>query len=165
MPPTDILVALPNHEVLMRALCCYDLIGLQTETGVRAFLDYMAREANGHLEIDGSLSAYDRMTRVAAFPIGIDTEAFAESAARAVRSSEATRLRHSLNGRQLIIGVDRMDYSKGIPTRFEAIDANCCRPGRTRRENSPICKFCRPPGPRSPRIRSCGGKSSTPPAM
>jgi trehalose 6-phosphate synthase len=62
MPPTDILVALPNHEVIMRALCCYDLIGVQTETGVRAFLDYMAREANGHLEIDGSLSAYDRMT-------------------------------------------------------------------------------------------------------
>jgi hypothetical protein len=64
MPPTDILVALPNHEMIMRALCCYDLIGLQTETGVRAFLDYMAREANGHLEIEGSLSAYDMMTKV-----------------------------------------------------------------------------------------------------
>jgi trehalose 6-phosphate synthase len=122
MPPTDIMVALPNHEMIMRALCCYDLIGLQTETGVRAFLDYMAREANGRLEIEGSLSAYDMMTRVAAFPIGIDTEDFAQSAARAARTSEAARLRHSLNKRCLIIGVDRMDYSKGIPTRFEAID-------------------------------------------
>jgi trehalose 6-phosphate synthase len=122
MPPTDIMVALPNHEMIMRALCCYDLIGLQTETGVRAFLDYMSREANGHLEIDGSLSAYDRMTRIAAFPIGIDTEGFAASAASAQRSSEATRLRHSVGDRKLIIGVDRMDYSKGIPTRFEAID-------------------------------------------
>ncbi len=122
MPPTDIMVALPNHEMIMRALCAYDLIGFQTETGVRAFLDYIAREANGHLEIDGSLSAYDRMTRIAAFPIGIDTEGFALSAARGARSSEAARLKRSLNGRALIIGVDRMDYSKGIPTRFEAID-------------------------------------------
>ncbi len=122
LPPTDILVALPNHEMIMRALCCYDLVGLQTENDVRSFLDYMTREANAHLEIDGSLSAYDMMTRVSAFPIGIDTEGFAASAAKATRTAEATRLRHSIGDRQLIIGVDRMDYSKGIPTRFEAID-------------------------------------------
>jgi trehalose 6-phosphate synthase len=121
-PPTDIMVALPHHEMIMRALCCYDLIGLQTELGVRAFLDYIAREANGRLEFDGSLSAYGRLTRVAAFPIGIDTEAFAKNAARAIRSVEARRLNASVSNRRLIIGVDRMDYSKGVRTRFEAID-------------------------------------------
>jgi trehalose 6-phosphate synthase len=121
-PPTDIMVALPHHEVIMQALCCYDLIGLQTELGVRAFLDYIAREANGRLEFDGSLSAYGRLTRVVAFPIGIDTEAFARSAVRAIRSVEARRLNASVSNRRLIIGVDRMDYSKGVRTRFEAID-------------------------------------------
>ncbi|MDB5396790.1 MAG: trehalose-6-phosphate synthase [Rhodospirillales bacterium] len=121
-PATDIMVALPHHEVIMRALCAYDLVGLQTENGVRAFLDYIAREANGRLEFDGSVSAYDRLTRVVCFPIGIDTEGFAKNAVRAVRSAEATRLRESIDGRQLIIGVDRMDYSKGVRTRFEAID-------------------------------------------
>src|SRR6202046_663406 len=121
-PPTDIMVALPHHEVIVRALCCYDLIGLQTENGVRAFLDYIAREANGRLEFDGSLSAYGKLTRVVAFPIGIDTEAFARSAVRAIRSVEARRLNASVSNRRLIIGVDRMDYSKGVRTRFEAID-------------------------------------------
>lgn len=122
LPPTDIIVALPNHDRIMSSLCAYDLIGLQTETGVRAFLDYIAREANGRLEIDGSVSAYGMMTRIAAFPIGIDTERFARSAGRAIRSAEARRLKESLGDRQLIIGVDRMDYSKGVRTRFEAID-------------------------------------------
>ena len=121
-PATDIMVALPHHEMIMRALCAYDLIGLQTELGVRAFLDYIAREANGRLEFDGSLSAYDRLTRVVAFPIGIDTEGFARNAVRAIRLAEAKRLKESIADRQLIIGVDRMDYSKGVRTRFEAID-------------------------------------------
>jgi len=121
-PPTDIMVALPHHELIMQALCCYDLVGLQTELGVRAFLDYIAREANGRLEFDGSLSAYGKLTRVVAFPIGIDTDHFARSAERAVRSVEARRLNASVGNRKLIIGVDRMDYSKGIKTRFEAID-------------------------------------------
>jgi len=122
LPPTDIMVSLPDHDLIMRALCAYDLIGLQTETGVRAFLDYIAREANGRLEFDGSVSAYDQITRVAAFPIGIDTEEFARNAVRAVRSTEAARLKQSLGNRSLIIGVDRMDYSKGVRNRFEAID-------------------------------------------
>jgi trehalose 6-phosphate synthase len=121
-PATDIMVALPHHDVIMRALCSYDLVGLQTENNVRAFLDYIAREANGRLEFDGSLSAYGKLTRVMCFPIGIDTEGFAKSAVRAIRSVEARRLKDSIADRQLIIGVDRMDYSKGVRTRFEAID-------------------------------------------
>jgi trehalose 6-phosphate synthase len=121
-PSTDIMVALPHHEMIMRALCAYDLVGLQTENGVRAFLDYIAREANGRLEFDGSVSAYDQQTRVIAFPIGIDTEGFAKSAARAVRSVEVRRMKESISDRLLIVGVDRMDYSKGVRTRFEAID-------------------------------------------
>jgi trehalose 6-phosphate synthase len=122
LPPTDIMVALPHHDLIMEALCAYDLVGLQTENGVRAFLDYIAREANGRLEFDGSLSAYGKLTRVIAFPIGIDTEGFAEMAGRALRTAETRRLRDSLGHRKLIVGVDRLDYSKGVRNRFEAID-------------------------------------------
>ncbi len=121
-PPTDIMMALPHHDMIMQSLCAYDLVGLQTEIGVRAFLDYIAREANGRLELDGSLSAYGSLTRVVAFPIGIDTKGFARTAERAQRSAEATRLKGSVAGRKIIIGVDRLDYSKGVPSRFEAID-------------------------------------------
>ncbi|HTJ63946.1 MAG TPA: trehalose-6-phosphate synthase, partial [Alphaproteobacteria bacterium] len=122
LPPTDIMVALPHHELIVEALCAYDLVGLQTENGVRAFLDYIAREANGRLEFDGSLSAYGKLTRVIAFPIGIDTEGFAEMAGRALRTAETRKLRDSLAHRKLIVGVDRLDYSKGVRNRFEAID-------------------------------------------
>ena len=55
-----------------------------------------------------------------AFPIGIDPEAIAEMASRAVKSRAARRLQESLRGRQLIIGVDRLDYSKGLEHRFKA---------------------------------------------
>jgi trehalose 6-phosphate synthase len=122
LPPADIMVALPHHDMIMQALCSYDLIGLQTENGVRAFLDYIAREANGRLEFDGSLAAYGKLTRVIAFPIGIDTEGFARMAVRALRTAETRRLKDSLNDRKLIVGVDRLDYSKGVRGRFEAID-------------------------------------------
>jgi trehalose 6-phosphate synthase len=122
LPPTDIMVALPNHERIMQSLCCYDLVGMQTETDLRAFLDYIAREANGRLEFDGSIFAYGQVTRAGTFPIGIDTEGFARTAARAVQTAEARRLQESMGDRCLIVGVDRMDYTKGIPQRFEAID-------------------------------------------
>jgi trehalose 6-phosphate synthase len=58
--------------------------------------------------------------RVGAFPIGIDTEAFAEAAVKAAASDETQRLKDSLAGRRLMIGVDRLDHSKGLPKRFEA---------------------------------------------
>ncbi len=122
LPPTDIMVALPNHERIMQSLCCYDLVGMQTEIDLRAFLDYIAREANGRLEFDGSVFAYGLVTRAGTFPIGIDTEGFARNAARAVQTAEARRLQDSMGDRCLIVGVDRMDYSKGIAQRFEAID-------------------------------------------
>ena len=62
------------------------------------------------------------MAKAAVFPVGIHTETFAADADDAATSTEASRLRASLAGRSLIVGVDRLDYSKGIPQRLEAID-------------------------------------------
>jgi trehalose 6-phosphate synthase len=122
-PPPQVLEALPRHEVLMRTLCAYDLIGFQTTDGVGAFLNYITERAGGRQLGGGRFTAYGKRARAAAFPISIDTQHFAELAKRATVTSESNRLRKSLANRDLIIGVDRLDYSKGIPNRFEAIDS------------------------------------------
>jgi trehalose 6-phosphate synthase len=122
-PPPEVLEALPHHETLVRALCAYDLVGFQTEDGVRAFLACIERFAHGRDLGDGVYSAYGVRSRAAAFPISIDTEAFERLAERVANAPETQRLRESLAGRALVIGADRLDYSKGIPNRCEAIDA------------------------------------------
>jgi len=122
-PPPEVLEALPRHEVLMRTLCAYDLIGFQTTDGVRAFLNYITEVAGGRQLGDGWFTAHGKRARATAFPISIDSQHFGELAKRAVVTPEANRLRKSLADRDLIIGVDRLDYSKGIPNRFEAIDS------------------------------------------
>jgi trehalose 6-phosphate synthase len=68
---------------------------------------------DGRIEVDGLT------TRTVANPVGIDAETFAGRAKAAVQEREAIRLRESLVGRYLVIGVDRLDYSKGLPNRFE----------------------------------------------
>jgi trehalose 6-phosphate synthase len=122
-PPAEALIALPRHEALLASLGCYDLAGFQTEDCVRAFLHCIADIMDGVALGGGAYWASGRHARAAAFPIGIDTAGFAALAQRASRSLETRRLEESLAGRPLILGVDRLDYSKGIPQRFEAIDA------------------------------------------
>ena len=61
-------------------------------------------------------------SRIAVFPIGIDPEKFALQAAKAVSHPDVSRLRRSLNGEKLAIGVDRLDYSKGLINRINAFD-------------------------------------------
>ena len=119
-PTTEVLTALPGHEQLVEALCAYDLIGFQTATDLRAFADYVVSEARGDMAADGTFMAFGRRGRAGAFPISIDTDEFARVAARAAGAPEMRRLGESLVGRALIIGVDRLDYSKGLPHRFEA---------------------------------------------
>jgi len=121
-PPAQVMVALPHHRRLMESLCAYDLIGFQTPADLRAFTGYIRDVARGSVDNDGCFSAFGQQARAAVFPIGIDTENFAQMARQATASAEAKRLEQSLSGRRLIIGVDRLDYSKGIPNRFDAIE-------------------------------------------
>ncbi|HEX7776794.1 MAG TPA: trehalose-6-phosphate synthase, partial [Parvibaculum sp.] len=68
------------------------------------------------------ISVFGRQFRAGAFPISIDTAAVEKSAVKAESSSPCRRLRESLEGRKLIIGVDRLDYTKGLVQRFAAIE-------------------------------------------
>ena len=121
-PSAEVYMTMPWHDRLMQALCAYDLIGFQTSNDLRNFHDYLYREGIGYGLADGLVQAFDRTLRAQDFPIGIDAEEFAQMAlsAEAVRTSQ--RLSRSLLGRKLIIGVDRLDYSKGIPERLRAYE-------------------------------------------
>ena len=121
-PHYEVLRALPVHVEILRALLEYDLIGFQTETDRQSFLGAV-RLAWGDdlLRRDGSIVfGGARTVRTGVFPIGVDVEGTARSAARACTSAPVQRMIKGLVGRRLIIGVDRLDYSKGLLERFLA---------------------------------------------
>jgi trehalose 6-phosphate synthase len=119
-PPPDLLRVLPNHRQLIEQLCAYDQVGFQTEPDVEAFRDYVLREAGGERSGPFGLAAFGRRVTADMFPIGVDVERIAECAASALATRQAARLAQSLIGHDLIIGVDRLDYSKGLVQRFDA---------------------------------------------
>lgn len=121
-PPPEILTALPNHERLIPALGEYDLVGFQTEVDASNFSRYLAQEAGLKRLADDCFSYSGRTVRVGVFPVGVETEAFSRLARRAIDSAFVREVLESLSGREMIIGVDRLDYSKGIPERMEAFE-------------------------------------------
>jgi len=118
-PPTEILTTLPVHESLTRALFAYDLIGFQTPEDLERFRNHVVRACRGRARGD-RVSAFGREIRVGAFPIGIDVEQFHRYAFTAPGSREYARMRRVLRGRDQFIGVDRLDYSKGLLRRMDA---------------------------------------------
>ncbi len=123
MPSADLVQAMPDHARLFSTLYSYDLVGFQTQRDVDRFLSYVRLFGGGRLLGDGILEAPGgRRLRAAAFPIGIDTELIARQAKAAMSKQSVRSLRSSLRDRQLAIGVDRLDYSKGLPERFRGFE-------------------------------------------
>jgi trehalose 6-phosphate synthase len=120
-PPPEILTALPNHERLVPMLCDYDLVGFQTSDDAFNFSRYLTRECELPSR-DFNFFIGKRTMRIDVFPVGIDVAGFAQMAQRAERSAFVKSMRDSLAGRAMIIGVDRLDYSKGIPQRLDAFE-------------------------------------------
>ncbi len=120
-PPPEVLTALPNHERLIPTLGEYDLVGFQTGDDAFNFSRYLTRECGYHSR-DFSYAIGDREVRIDAFPVGIETENFAKTARRAIKSGFVQNVIGSLNGRAMIIGVDRLDYSKGLNLRLDAYE-------------------------------------------
>ncbi len=116
-PPMRLLATLPRHKELVSGLFDYDLVGFQTSEWLEAFCDYFQREAEAEVG-EGTISAFGRTLRVGAFPIGIDAGAFREAAKSDEARAAHERMRESIAGRQMIVGVDRLDYSKGLEERF-----------------------------------------------
>lgn len=107
-PPPALFAALPGGRDLVRKLAAYDVIGVQTD--------------QDRDQLNDALAAVGVERRARTFPIGIDPAEFARQAVKAAGKSEARRMRESLGDRALILGVDRLDYSKGLPERFRGYD-------------------------------------------
>ena len=120
-PVRAVMEGVPHHRELVEAMLAYDLIGFQTEDDCENFLEYLSSGLGLESE-DGVVTSRHGKSRVAVFPIGIDAEKFALQAAKAVSHPDVSRLRRSLNGEKLAIGVDRLDYSKGLVNRINAFD-------------------------------------------
>jgi len=121
MPSADLVSALPEHGRLFGTFFAYDLVGFQTARDADRFRTYArifggaSVDANGTVKLPGGGTV-----AVGAFPIGIDARRIAQQSAAAVNKAAVRALRDSLSGRKLAIGVDRLDYSKGLPERFRA---------------------------------------------
>lgn len=120
MPPSQVFAAVPQHEWLTRALFAHDVIGFQSRTDLGHFADHARCIAGAKPAREHRLEAFGRRLHAQAFPIGIDVEEF-ERLGRAKDAREAfltTRAEYAR--RRLLIGVDRLDYTKGIPQRIRA---------------------------------------------
>ncbi|MGV0876501.1 alpha,alpha-trehalose-phosphate synthase (UDP-forming) [Martelella sp. FLE1502] len=119
-PPADILFAMPVYDVILRGLSSYDLVGFHTDYDVGNFSECLRREGVGERLEKNSCRAYGRVFRCSAFPISIDTAEFERLAVDAVDDPLVVRTKMSLGASDLVIGVDRLDYSKGITQRIDA---------------------------------------------
>jgi trehalose 6-phosphate synthase len=120
LPPPPILAAIPGHEWLMRSFFAYDLVGLQTKSDADHFGRFVREEANATLIGDDIYEAMGRRVIARSFPIGIDVDEFQRLADSGESRETAKMLRDQYSHRRLLVGVDRLDYSKGLPRRFRA---------------------------------------------
>ena len=115
------MLSTPHHREIVTAMLAYDLIGFQTDDDRKNFEEGLKHDLDLTVS-NGFVTSEYGLTRLATFPIGIDPGDFAARAVRASSRSEVSRLRTSLQGARLVLGVDRLDYSKGITNRMRAFD-------------------------------------------
>ncbi|GBQ64022.1 alpha,alpha-trehalose-phosphate synthase [Ameyamaea chiangmaiensis NBRC 103196] len=108
-PPWSLMRSLPGADLLLRDMEAYDLVGVQTQEDVE--------------NMNQSFSLCGIAARAQAFAIGIDPIEFHRQAIASADTPAVRRLVESLHGRTLILGVDRLDYSKGLPERFAGFEA------------------------------------------
>ncbi len=124
-PVWEIFSTLPEHVEILKSLCAYDLIGFQTTSDMQAFLRCLSEVVDISKTLLAGSENYEvvamgRKFQVGCFPISIDTKAMEKDAAAAVNTAATKKLRTNLGQQKLIIGVDRLDYSKGLPQRIRA---------------------------------------------
>jgi trehalose 6-phosphate synthase len=131
MPPPEVMTCLPNHEQLIPLLLQYDVVGFQTDGDAGNFVRYLITESrNSHSEMTVfessgrqiTFTLNGRQTRIGSFPVGIEPVGFQALARRNIHSPLVKDLATSLGERTLVIGVDRLDYSKGLVQRLEALE-------------------------------------------
>jgi trehalose 6-phosphate synthase len=121
-PPMRLLLSLPSHRELVESLFSYDVIGFHTEDWMDSFLHYVRTELEAEVGEDGMIRHGDRTIQAIVCPIGIDTREFMEAAEGEVAARMRQAMVASADGRAMIVGVDRLDYSKGLQERFQGYE-------------------------------------------
>ena len=125
-PPPDLFLKLPWRRTLIESLLAHDLIGFQTARDRRNFVQCVrVLIKDARIEGRGQVLAARigaREVRIGAFPISIDFAAFERRATAPEVADKAAELHRLLPKRKLILGVDRLDYTKGIPQRLQAFE-------------------------------------------
>ncbi len=119
-PSADLMSTVPGMDRLIRGMLDADLIGMQTARDVANFVDAACQLGQARLVAPGILRVGGNLVRVGAFPVEIEPEPFAALAAKAVNADPARRMKASLIGQSLVLGVDRLDPAKGLAERLEA---------------------------------------------
>ncbi len=119
-PPPEVLAAVPEHEWLASTMFSYDVIGLQTTIDTANFVRYVTEHADGVALGGDRMEAFGRVATVRTYPIGIDCEAFRAMSRTAAADAMIERLRRHGADTTHIVGVDRLDYTKGLPDRLRA---------------------------------------------
>ena len=118
-PSYEIFRLLPMREEILNGILGADLIGFHTYDYVRHFFS-SARRLLGYENAFGKINLGNRLSKVDAFPMGIDYERFNKSG-RVGEIQEGThKLLEETSGKQIVLSVDRLDYTKGIPERIRA---------------------------------------------
>jgi trehalose 6-phosphate synthase len=116
-PPHDLWQVLPDPKGFLRALVDYDVVGFHSRDSLDNYVYCCKRQLDARWK-GGVLLADGRRQRVGIYPVGIDPEVFLPGEDR---TGEA-ELKRVVRGRRLILGVDRLDYTKGIPERILAFE-------------------------------------------
>ncbi len=120
-PSYEMFRLLPWRRQLLNGMLGADLVGFHTYDDMRHFLSSVSRLA-GFSYSSSQVNKPDRKVIVDAFPMGIDYKKYAEAAASQETRDRESRYRSSLGDQQLILSIDRLDYSKGIPQRLRAFE-------------------------------------------
>jgi trehalose 6-phosphate synthase len=120
-PPRRLLTALPDHRRMVEALFAYDVVGFQNEEWLDSFFNYVREEMGGTIE-GNSVTVGGRTICAISCPIGIEAKDFIAGAGGPVAKAAQLAQLESAVGRSLIVGVDRLDYSKGLPERFSGYE-------------------------------------------
>ncbi|MBX9853529.1 MAG: bifunctional alpha,alpha-trehalose-phosphate synthase (UDP-forming)/trehalose-phosphatase [Cytophagaceae bacterium] len=120
-PSYEIFRMLPWRSEILEGMIGADLIGFHTYDDVRHFLSSVSRIVGVDNKM-GQLRIADRVCNVDSFPMGIDYEKFSQAVQSAETKKEIENLRNGIGEQRLIISIDRLDYSKGIPERLKAFD-------------------------------------------
>jgi trehalose 6-phosphate synthase/phosphatase len=116
-PASDVFRILPWRNEVLESLLAADLVGFHTSTYQHNFQRAAAQLTNAEIELDG-IRYNDRTVKLGVFPIGVEVEPFECAAKDPAVDAEMQRIRRAHPDKRIVLGVDRLDYTKGIPRRL-----------------------------------------------